>query len=448
MVCVCVAVLVACVPAAGQTTRPAGETFGARPNPTGSPIGGGKGYARPVKRADFRVKTAAELVAALTKATRGQVVYVVDGAEIDLTARVRDEKLVLRIPAGVTLAGGRGVDGSTGALLVSKEMKTHPLISTGGEGVRITGLRLRGPDGEIRATDLSRRLKEGGHKLYYAVPTSDGVFCDHAGLEVDNCELSGWSHAGVFLRKGARGAHIHHNHIHHCQRYGLGYGVCLDVATALIEANRFDYCRHHIAATGRPGTGYEARYNDVGPGANGHSFDMHGGRDRKDGTNVAGDWMKIHHNTFRATHVPAVVIRGLPTKLVEIHHNCFHHATAAAAVRQLHAKGHVKAFANRFGPEAGFAENCGMPVDEACRIIEGYPSRLAAMAGEEKVELLDLRTAWDAYVLASPRPQVWFMRDVVHANVRGKSVLGRILLRYFEPRRRPGGRTGGQGKPR
>ncbi|MGB2823626.1 MAG: right-handed parallel beta-helix repeat-containing protein [Phycisphaerae bacterium] len=176
--------------------------------------------------------------------------------------------------------------------------------------------------------------------------------CSHAKLEVDNCELSGWSHAAVYLPKGATGAHVHHNHIHHCQRLGLGYGVCLNEADALIEANLFDYCRHHIAGTGRPGTSYEARYNLVGPHANGHSFDMHGGRDRKDGTDIAGTRIRIHHNTFRAVHVPAVVIRGRPEKLAEIHHNWFLHGGESAAVRQTNAKGNVKAFDNRFGPSS------------------------------------------------------------------------------------------------
>ena len=50
--------------------------------------------------------------------------------------------------------------------------------------------------------------------------------------------------------------------------------------------------------------------NIDGEHANGHSFDMHGGRDRRDGTDVAGDWLAVHHNTFRAAHVHAVVIRG------------------------------------------------------------------------------------------------------------------------------------------
>jgi hypothetical protein len=340
-------------PAAAQsrpTTR-AAETFGAEPNPTGDPIGGGKGCRRLVDRRDHRVATADELIAALAKARRGQVVYVDDAAQIDLTDRVRTKRLILTVPAGVTLASGRGRGGSPGALLCSGELRTWPLIRAGGAGVRITGLRIRGPDPQRRTEDLRRRLREGGHKLYYQVPNSDGIQCGHPRLEVDNCELWAWSHAAVYLRKGALDAHVHHNNIHHCQRHGLGYGVCLDRSTARIEANRFDWCRHHIAGTGRPGTSYEACYNLVGPHANSHSFDMHGGRDRKDGTDIAGDWIRIHHNTFEAASVFAVVIRGRPRRLAEIHHNRFPHRGLAAAVRQVHARGNMKCFRNRFGPK-------------------------------------------------------------------------------------------------
>ena len=97
----------------------------------------------------------------------------------------------------------------------------------------------------------------------------------------------------------------------------------LDRATVLIESNVFDANRHSIASTGRPGSGYEAANNLVLEHATSHVFDMHGGRDRKDGTQIAGDWMKIHHNTVRAAHVPALVIRGIPQDKVEVHHNWF-----------------------------------------------------------------------------------------------------------------------------
>ena len=92
---------------------------------------------------------------------------------------------------------------------------------------------------------------------------------------------------------------MQHCFIHHNQYQGLGYGVCLDEAETLIEGNLFDANRHSIAGTGRSGSGYEARHNVEMGRSLGHCFDMHGGRDRQDGTDVAGGWMHIHHNTFR-----------------------------------------------------------------------------------------------------------------------------------------------------
>ena len=319
------------------------EGFGAEVNPTGDPIGGGKGYGRLVTKSDYLVKTLEELRAALKEARAGQVVYVNDKAEINVTG---NQKIV--IPGGVTVASGRGCSGSKGALLYSDELATSPLFLAGGEKVRVTGLRLRGPDQERRTEQMQKLYKEG---RYYSIPNSDGIISAYPGLEVDNCELWGWSHAAVFLKRGALKAHIHHNYIHHNQRSGLGYGVCLDQADALIEANLFDWCRHHIAGTGRPGTGYEARYNLVLENANGHSFDMHGGRDRKDGTDIAGDSIKIHHNTFKATGVPAFVIRGRPQQSADIHHNWFLHSGPDIAIRQTNATGNMNIYQNQFTKE-------------------------------------------------------------------------------------------------
>ena len=319
------------------------EQFGAWPNPTGDPIGGGMNYSRIVTSGDYNVSTLDELVGALGKAVSGQIVFVDSDAAIDMSA-VSD----IVIPAGVTLASRRDGEKEPGAVLYSVDVATRPLFSTGGEGVRITGIRLRGPDLERRTEQLSQLRQEGGSDAYYSIPNSDGVVATHPRLEVDNCELWGWSHAAVFLKKGASKAHIHHNYIHHNQRSGLGYGVCLDQSDALIEANLFDWCRHHIAATGRPNTSYEARYNLVFEHGNGHSFDMHGGRDRNDGTDIAGDEIIIHHNTFLATDVTAVVIRGIPRVKAEIHHNWFIHENPGRAVRQSNAQGNLKTYRNQY----------------------------------------------------------------------------------------------------
>jgi hypothetical protein len=142
--------------------------------------------------------------------------------------------------------------------------------------------------------------------------------------------------------------YVHHNFIHHCQRAGLGYGVSLDQADALIEANIFDWCRHHIAATGAPGTSYEARYNIVLTNASSHYFDMHGGRDRGDGTGIAGDWMKVHHNTFQGLDQKAVVIRGTPNQPAYIHHNWFWNPDVSRAAV---SSGNMVVERNAFGKE-------------------------------------------------------------------------------------------------
>ena len=315
------------------------ETFGSEVNPTGDAIGGGKGYRNMVTGQTFFVATAEELLDALAQAEAGEIVYVSDMVEIDLSGTKNIE-----IPGGVILASGRGE--KDGALVYTTDLDASPLFTAGGENVRITGLRLRGPDPE-RRTDQMRELND--EEKYYSIPNSMGIKSSHPFLEVDNCELWGWSHSAVFLKKGAGHAHIHHNFIHHNQRSGLGYGVCLDKADALIEANIFDWNRHHIAGTGRHGTSYEARYNLCLGNANGHLFDMHGGADREDGTDVAGDWMQIHHNTFKATHVSSIIIRGLPSVGAEVHHNWFFVSDPEVAIGQAHVQGNLRIYRNLFG---------------------------------------------------------------------------------------------------
>jgi hypothetical protein len=58
---------------------------------------------------------------------------------------------------------------------------------------------------------------------------------------------------------------------------------------------------------------------------------------------------------------------------------------------------------------------------------------LASLAREMDVEYFDMATPWHEYLGASKKPYMWFHRDKVHANDRGKQVLARILERYFFP---------------
>lgn len=122
-----------------------GEIYGAQADQSG-PIGGGRGYADIVTKGDMVVENLDQLIDALGKVQAGQVIFIPGKVEIDCTARVYVEQLVLEIPGGVTLASNRGDKESKGALIYTDALKTPVLIRPMGPDVRITGLRIRGPN--------------------------------------------------------------------------------------------------------------------------------------------------------------------------------------------------------------------------------------------------------------------------------------------------------------
>ena len=339
-----------------------GQVYGAKPDDLG-PIGGGDGYARILRDGTYRVSTVDDLREALSKARAGDVVYVEADADIDCTTLVFAESLVLGVPEGVTLASNRGQDGSKGALVYSDAFATRPLIEALGPNVRITGLHVRGPDPKPRldhhrrSFTPSRGDRTVQHEYYYRFPISDGIRTSFPAIEVDNCELSGWSHGAVHLSDGGE-HHVHHCYIHHNQMNGLGYGVVHGSGTessSIIEFNLFDYNRHSIAGTGRPGNRYIARHNVEIAHSLSHNFDMHGGRDRRDGTDIAGDYLLIHNNTFRNKGVRAVAIRGVPKEKVDIHNNWFFHDKPGGEVLSPWPAGgetRVQLHNNAYGAEA------------------------------------------------------------------------------------------------
>ncbi len=293
---------------------PAAQVCGADWYAGADPIGGGPGYTSYVDPSKaVRVRTLQDLRQALSSARPGGLIYVNDDADIDATGSGGME-----IPGGVTLASGRGMNGSPGALIRYTDYETAGVFVTGGPGVRVTGIRLVGPDSEE-------------HTSAYELPNSNGIRILHPRAEVDNCDVSGFSHAGVFLANAGKGARIHHNFLHHCRRSGLGYGVCLAESQAYIFANRFLNNRHDIAGTGRAGTSYLACSNisDITDGRVSHAFDMHGNHESRRPEEVvehfAGDWIVICHNTFRS-YAPRnyTVIRGRPRQHVTLFANEYH----------------------------------------------------------------------------------------------------------------------------
>ncbi|UKJ07224.1 right-handed parallel beta-helix repeat-containing protein [Solitalea lacus] len=260
---------------------------------------------------NYLVSTYDQLKSALSKATSGQVVYVADNAEINMT-----DKGTLTVPAGVTLKSGRGKTSSTlGGLIYTTNIAHGIMLKAGGTGVKFIGLRVRGA-----STGTS------GSSTYCR-----GIYSNYSNLEVDNCEIYGWNHAGIYLADGAYNSYIHHSYFHHNQQNGLGYGVSMSKATAKIMYNYFDYNRHAVAGSGIAGSGYEAAYNVVLSHATAHSFDMHGYGG--DGSQyVAGDYVKIHDNIFFMTAYRAITVRGTPTQGVYISNNKFAHKSEASAL--------------------------------------------------------------------------------------------------------------------
>ena len=63
-------------------------------------------------------------------------------------------------------------------------------------------------------------------------------------------------------------------------------------------------------------------------------------------------------------------------------------------------------------------------------------SRLMQVAAEEKAEFIDMRGLWGRYILDSKWICLSFQRDGIHANWRGKQIVGRILEAYFAPKKK------------
>ena len=293
-------------------------------------------------RGDLEATSATSLEDALAEAKPGAVVFVPGAIRLDLSGRP-----ALRIPPGVTLASDRAVGSSQGGRLYTNDPGATLLIA--GKNSRIAGLDLMGPDPGARTYQLERLRAERGKDGYYEIPTSIGILVEGSGVVVENCEVWAFGRSGVEIAPGARAVVVRHCFLHHNQRFGLGYGIYVDRGDLVAVANLFDWYRHCVAGSGRSGTSYEAGYNIMLPNASGHAFDMHGGRDRDDGTDLAGTRIQIYHNIVEAVQFPAVVIRGTPEQPVEVYENQFRNPDPAATLVLGGGSAEARVEGNQFG---------------------------------------------------------------------------------------------------
>lgn len=329
--------------------------------------GGGHGYpdvVDPTWPVVTRVSDLAGLTSALAAAASGDVVYVEDTASIDLTGQS------LCIPGGVWLASDRGVDDAAGGLLYATAGASVAVLKACGDDVRVTGLRLRGPDPETcppEWPDACPNDVSGDANCAYCTDTAYAIDAtDHDGLEVDNNELSGWTYAGVGVHDSAD-ADVHHNWIHHHWREGLGYGVVLfgtGQTDALIRWNRFDAIRHAVAGQGYPDTSYEARDNLMGTSSISHVFDMHGENEADgSGASAAGDVIDVHDNIVLVADQYSFVVRGRPATGAWFYDNCVS-PSEADATDQRYYSGNFSVGVDRSGASApntygASASTCG-----------------------------------------------------------------------------------------
>ncbi|MFC7044836.1 hypothetical protein ACFQH6_04830 [Halobacteriaceae archaeon GCM10025711] len=249
------------------------------------------------------VETRPAFLDALGRADDGDVVYVADGATVDLTAET-----AIGVPDGVTVASGRDPEaGRQGAAITVSDEEGY-LFKVYGEDVTFAGLRLLGP----RRGYFDPRGAYDDHDR-------TGVYALGDGFEMVNCEASGWPHAAVAAgsRTRATTTEVRDSYLHHNAMQGYGYGATFYNGHHLLERNVFDHNRHAVAGFGYDTCGFEVRENYFGSETVGHVVDMHAlNQNLDDADPVAGGRIDVHHNTFATAEsihrspVSAVAIKG------------------------------------------------------------------------------------------------------------------------------------------
>ncbi|MBX3191205.1 MAG: right-handed parallel beta-helix repeat-containing protein [Labilithrix sp.] len=299
--------------------------------------------------------------------TPNTTVVIANGVQLDLSNR-QD----ISIGSNVIIRGGRGGREPGPRLFTTTRPPVFFKIGRYASNVRITGVRIEGPD--MGAVD-----RNGAR----------GIMIDSAtNVEIDHDEISGWALAGIHVWDTqntaaspspsetvlpAHTVNIHDNFIHHNQAVGGdGYGVAVGYgAHPMIARNVFDWNRHAIEGDGKAGTGYTAYYNLVlengglhrwipfpGFWVHTHQFDMHGLNDcgvasifsdALANCGPAGHTMLIRHNTFFYREDEAIKLRGTPAVGMFVGQNVFaNHLTFGSATSQ-EESGLVQEPGNVFG---------------------------------------------------------------------------------------------------
>ena len=279
-------------------------------------------------RGFIRVPQDASFGAAVTGAKWGDVV------EVDPTYQAAYPDLEpINVGPGVTIRGNRRFT-LLGPEISAPNTTSQPdpmgMLVIGGNDVRITGMRLRGPTRDKDATGLAAN---GIHRPNCDLEAHPG--CDWRGLIIDHNDLSDWTVAGVNI-DGSNGSRdcsvtghpdpvtrqldvrVVRNFIHDQRNNeGSGYGIVVGSGGfASIVGNTFLQNRHSIAGDGTALAGYSAWFNLVLSRATRYGccyqqdFDMHGSRGGYGPP--GGSDVEVGRNTFLGTNRDTLWLRGAP----------------------------------------------------------------------------------------------------------------------------------------
>ncbi len=192
----------------------------------------------------------------------GRIVFVPGGCDLDLRGNF------LEIPAGVILAGDRGIDGAAGTILRCSHFDRGAACITLQSRSRVTGFRLLGErdpailpaqPAAAPASSSTNAAPPGAAAEKSADGTGIGLDwgADHA--VIDNCEIA-WF--------GRNGAHTHGQYLRvaDCHIHDIAcYGVLMSIYARhlLVETSRIDWTWQAIGGGRSLVVGYEIRHSVI-----------------------------------------------------------------------------------------------------------------------------------------------------------------------------------------
>jgi len=239
----------------------------------------------------------------------------------------------MMIPAGVTIRGGRR-DVSLGPqILLSPGHKDLALLQNAGAGVRITGLRLRGPGRDPNGSQAGMSGIQADDRFPFIIDHNDMSDWTTAAVNVVGrteddltCQpLTARSQQVLVARN-----FIHDNEERNDSMSGYGYGVASGSdAYPLVQGNTFLANVHSVPGDGYALTGYKVFDNlflsKVISGSGG-DVDMHGQtgdpNDHSHVGGIGGTAVEVARNTFLRIGKPNFDLRGTPcSKAIDLVHD-------------------------------------------------------------------------------------------------------------------------------